>query len=145
MKFLKVEKIIISFLISAALTLNIASPVAAAVIKPSYNNEGLPACKLFCNLSLMDNNKAKKDIPCPHHAKEAKTKRLNELFQCRISQAPCHDTPAVQQAGTQVDPYLLSDYVFDDFMNIFSLYSVKLNIPFQIYDFSLEKPPAIQS
>ncbi|MBI5043734.1 MAG: hypothetical protein HZC10_07925 [Nitrospirae bacterium] len=144
MRFLKVEKIILSFLIAAVLILNIVSPIAAAVIKSNYNGERLPTCNLFCNLSLMD-DKAKKDIPCPHHAKEAKKKRLNELFQCRISQSPCHDTAATQQAGTQVDPYLLSDYAFDDNLGILSLYSVKLNIPFQIYDFSLEKPPTILS
>ncbi len=144
MKIIKSEKIILSFLITVVLILNIVSPVAAGVIKSNYNSEGLPTCNLFCNLSLMD-NKVKKDIPCPHQTKEAKKKRLNELFQCRISQAPCHDTPAAQEAGTQIDPSLLSKQTFDDNLNIVSLYSVKLNIPFQIYDFSLEKPPTILS
>lgn len=137
MKFLKSEKIILSFLIAAVLMLNIASPVAAALTSSNYNSEGLPACKLFCNLQDMA-----KDKPCPHH--ENTKKKLSELFDCRIVPASCHDTSSTQ-AASQVDPYLLSNYVFDDFLNIFSLYSAKLNIPFQIYDFSLEKPPTILS
>ena len=137
MRFLKVEKIIFSFLIAAVLILNIVSPIAAAVIKSDYNGEGLPSCNLFCNLQDMS-----KDKPCPHHEKTKK--KLSELFDCKIVPASCHDTSTIQTAS-QVDPYLLSDYVFDDSMNIFSLYSAKLNIPFQIYDFSLEKPPTILS
>jgi hypothetical protein len=141
MKIIKTEKIILSFLIAAVLAFNIASPVAAAVIKSNYNGEGLPTCNLFCNLSLID-DKVKKDIPCPYHAKVKK--KLSDLFDSKIVPVNCHDTPT-EQAGTQVDPYLLSDYAFDDNLGILSLYTVKLDIPFQIYDFSLEKPPTILS
>ncbi len=138
MKIIKAEKIIFSFLIAAVLALNIVSPAAAAIANSNYNGEGLPTCNLFCNLQDMS-----KDKPCPH--REKVKKRLSELFDCRISQAPCHETDSAQQAGAQVDPYLLSKYLFDDNLNIILLYSVKLNMPFQIYDFSLEKPPAIPS
>ena len=137
MKIIKAEKITLSFLIAAVLALNIVSPVAAAIANSNYNGEGLPTCNLFCNLQDMS-----KDKPCPHHEKTKK--RLSELFDCKIVPASCHDTPATQ-AASQVDPYLLSNYIFDDNLNILSLYSAKLNIPFQIYDFSLEKPPTILS
>ncbi|MBI3353848.1 MAG: hypothetical protein HY034_03030 [Nitrospirae bacterium] len=137
MKIIKTEKIILSFLIAAVLALNIASPVAAAIANSNYNSEGLPTCNLFCNLQDIS-----KDKPCPHHEKTKK--KLSELFDCKIVPASCHDTPT-EQAGTQADPYLLSEYIFDDNLNILSLHSVKLNIPFQIYDFPLEKPPTILS
>ena len=144
MKIIKPEKIILSFLIAAILILNIASPVAAAIISSNYNGEGLPTCNLFCNLSVMADDTAKKDIPCPLHSKEAKKKKLSDLFQCKIVPMNCHDTPTTQ-AGTQIDPYLLSKYTFDDNLTIFSLSEEKTIIPSQIYDFSLEKPPTILS
>jgi len=137
MKIIKSEKIILSFLIAAVLALNIVSPVAAVIKSSDYNSKGLPTCNLFCNLQDIS-----KDKPCPHHEKTKK--RLSELFDCKIVPASCHDTPATQ-AASQVDPYLLSNYIFDDNLNILSLYSAKLNIPFQVYDFSLEKPPTILS
>ncbi|MFZ3089223.1 MAG: hypothetical protein WA240_01235 [Nitrospirota bacterium] len=136
----KIEKIIISLLVSAIFILNISAPLVYAYV----NDKLLPQCDLFCNLSDA-NTKNKKKSPCPHHSQEAKSKRLNELFQCRISETPCHDTHTTTQAAAEIDPYLLVKEFFNNNLAISSFSEEKSITPLQFYYLSIERPPTTLS
>lgn len=136
----KIEKIIISLLVSAIFILNISAPLVYAYV----NDKLLPQCSLFCNLSDA-NTKNEKKSPCPHHSQEAKSKRLNELFQCRISESPCHDTHTTTQAAAEIDPYLLATYLFNNNLIISASNEEKLNVPSQLFYLPIERPPAVLS
>ncbi|MBI5182012.1 MAG: hypothetical protein HZA06_03745 [Nitrospirae bacterium] len=137
---IKIKKIIISLLLSMVFILNISAPLVYAYV----NDKLLPQCDLFCNLSDA-NAKNEKQTPCPHHSQEAKSKRLNELFQCRISETPCHDTHTTTPAAPEVDPYILAAYLFNNDTMISPFNEEKLIISSQLYYLSIEKPPTALS
>lgn len=137
---IKIEKIIISLLVSAVFILNLFAPFVYAYV----NDKLLPQCGLFCNLSDA-NAKNEKKTSCPHHSQEAKSKRLNELFQCRISETPCHDTHTTAQSAPEIDPYLLTAYLFNNDTIISPFNEKRLIIPSQLFYLSIERPPAVLS